>query len=172
MNRRKKPAAGRPVPTRRKVILWLCALLVVLSGSFGIYEFGRQSGWWGESDSLRILLADPMASSDLLNFKLLRAEQSKAPGFMHKATPSYVARWFSPNNKNLDDARNEFTRLAEQKGWVYDPDSSTERYWNGRKTDIRGYTMSISIGTVKDDGYELSSHRTSNEAIAILINYL
>lgn len=143
--------------TKRSLIVGAVVLIVLAFAAYGVYEFGRNDQWWGETDAVRTLKADPMAATDLLGLELAHAEQPEPAGFLRKSNPPIINRWFSLKNKDSEEVQRQTIELAEKHGWVNDASSSTDEYWNGTKRDYQGNIISINIQSEK------SNDRTGSE---------
>ena len=129
----------------RLLMIVVIAVVGIVALMVGGHEIGRKVGWWGESDAVRRLRADPLAAEDLLGLRLERAEQSEPRGFMGKSGAIYVMHWFSIGGRSMSEVKNDVIRYAEVNGWVYDEASSTEEYWNGKKLDENGDMMRLRV---------------------------
>lgn len=149
---------------RNSVVFVIVGLLLVGALGFGGYEAGRNFGWWGETNGVRLLKEDPLTQPDLLDYRLAHTEQQQAPGFLQKPTSPFVIHWFYADGRSLEDMKQEVVRYAEKNGWQYDAPSSTQEYWNGRKTGASGHTLWLSIQIVSQDD-EADTYKTPPAAI-------
>lgn len=145
-------------------LITLAIVIGIISVSFAIYETGRKLGFHGESDAVRYLKSDPLASLELPGLELEHAEQSKDQHLIMNDA-AHVNRWFkTANGQSYEQAFADLIHYAKQNDWIesgyegIDP----EKQWRGNKKspkDSRGMELIIDIIEPYDEhfGYESSS---------------
>jgi hypothetical protein len=118
---------------------------VALTG-YGVWEYGRNNGWWGETNQMRALKADPLAAEQLVGLRRIWVQQTQPSGFLGKPGPQIHQGWYAPDSGSRTASKDAVARYAESQGFTYDAVTSTGRYWNGWKpTDRENVKMSVSI---------------------------
>lgn len=132
---------------RRKITKWLVISISTMIVIFGAYELGRHNHLWGESDMLRMIKSERLASENLLGLTLISSKQSGEGGLVQKTVTPSVTREFKVDPKDIDKTVKEIIAYAESDGWVYDPSVYTgqtnKRIW--RKTLKSGTRLVLYI---------------------------
>lgn len=146
--------SGSPSRRRRRLVVVVAVLAVgvVVAGFFGVRELGREWGFWGQSDSLQVLLDDPLASKNLLNLQLVH---SRLPdrGPLTKSQRPKVEHWFSPGQRKPQAVKTDVADFGQAHGWHYPPDISDRASWIAYRSDQDGNTLVAMVQVVeKHDG--------------------
>jgi hypothetical protein len=100
----------------RLAIRWLVRIVVaglVVGLAWGFYNYGRNSEWWGLSDSERWLEKQPMADKHLLGLKLVETRRQDNVGFGEwLPPPQFLVRVFSTDGRDQQEVINEIVEYA------------------------------------------------------------
>ena len=114
---------------RSKIIVAI--LLVMLT--FGVYELGRHGQKWGESNELRAIKSESLASTELLGLELVEATQRGQGDLVGKAVSPGVTRTFRADKDGVDSTKKLIIEFAEREGWVYDRTYQGAQSWRAHK---------------------------------------
>lgn len=140
----------KQTPKRRKITKWLAISISTMIIIFGAYELGRHNHLWGESDMLRMIKSERLASENLLGLTLISSKQSGEGGLVQKTVTPSVTREFKVDPKDIDKTVKEIIAYAESDGWVYDPSLSEANEWWGRKK-IGDHDLAIAVRYYKNN---------------------
>ena len=96
---------------RSRWLLIGAVVTVLLVGGVTIWDYGRNASWWGTSDTMRVLLDDPLASPDLLKLTLVGSDQSRPAGPFGKPRPDFASHWYKPPNEDLAGTARELSTM-------------------------------------------------------------
>ena len=141
----KKIPPKSAVIKKRLFFVMIGLVLIIPLASFGIYETGRHSGWWGDSDSVRALRREPMAAKDLLGMELVHSQETPRAEDNYKSYP-YMRRWFEvPEGEDMEVAMEKVVDAAVKDGWEKQKFEFKDSEWYGKKTSQEEQNMNIYI---------------------------
>ncbi|MEO5949012.1 MAG: hypothetical protein ABIP74_01290 [Candidatus Saccharimonas sp.] len=150
-----KTAPSHNFQRRKKLQITLVITIVaaLLLSSIAVWNYGRNNYLWGTSDHVRILLADPMASTTFPGLSLVNTDLPKHIGIMDKSKGASVIRWFRLNGVNNDQALKQAIQSAIASGWQESPFTGDEITWVGKRAEAdTGVKLSIIITIEPLDG--------------------
>jgi len=126
-------------------------IVVVLSGALaiGVWEYGRERAWWGESDAMRMVRAESLADPGLLGFKFLKSVREQRNDSLTTSGPS-VTNCFAIDGEAAAQMQ-QVIDYALAEGWSELPDTRTASTWVGDKSASLGGEMS-GIVTIVESG--------------------
>lgn len=141
----------KQAPKRRRITKWLIISISIIAVLFGAYELGRHNHLWGESDTLRAIKSEKLASEKLLGLTLINSkQQSGEVGLVQKTVPPSVTREFKVDPKDIDKTVKDIIVYAESDGWVHDPSLSGVNEWWGRKK-VGEHDLAIAVRYYKNN---------------------
>lgn len=151
-NESNRTLRGGAVRRRRWMIL-VGVIAVVLSGALavGVWEYGRERAWWGESDAMRMVRAESLADPELLGFKLLKSVHEQRHDSLTTSGPSATNCFAIDGEPEAQMQQAIDYALAE--GWSELPDTRTTTTWVGEKPASLGGEMNAIVSVIEgDDG--------------------
>lgn len=135
----------KKVDGRKRILTTAIVTLVAIVAVFGIWELGRYYRKWGAPDELRAIMAESLTKEDVLIPGMTEVDTriSGMGSFVTKVVSPRVLRTFDVGSSSRPAAMQEIIDLAEQDGWVHDPDIISQGWWGRKKA--RGFDLTIII---------------------------
>ncbi|MBS7346693.1 MAG: hypothetical protein KIG14_03205, partial [Candidatus Sacchiramonaceae bacterium] len=145
----KRPSSKSAVIKKRLIFVGIGLILAPFLVFWG-YETGRHDGWWGDSDSVKMLKREPIASVDFPSIDNLYYETTPPQEENFKTPPPYVRRWLGSDTLSQEETFREIIAFAEEDGWVKQEESFLNQYyWLGYKIDNKGRKMKLKITKIE-----------------------
>lgn len=128
----KRPSSKSAVIKKRLIFVGIGLILAPFLVFWG-YETGRHDGWWGDSDSVKMLKREPIASVDFPSIDNLYYETTPPQEENFKTPPPYVRRWLGSDTLSQEETFREIIAFAEEDGWVGYSNDDTYNHWSGYK---------------------------------------
>lgn len=142
------------------LLLAVVSLCLALLGSYALWEWGRNEGYWGNSDVLCHLSAQKVITSgDGLDARIV--ERSGHRGLLEKPRPQWLEVEMTqsassaapPTSSGLSAQLRE---KASSTGWTIDEECAPELLWCARSTDEDGHSLFMTV-TPSSQHKELNS---------------
>ena len=146
-NKKDKKIPPKSAVIKKRLIFVAIGLVILSLAAFGIYETGRHSGWWGDSDSVKILRSEPIATKEFADIETLLYETTPPQEDNYKAPP-YVRRWLASEILNQEEVFRRVIEFAKKDGWARYSDQDANDHWSGYKT-INKEERRMTIGIKK-----------------------
>ena len=134
---------------RRRWMILVGVIAVVLSGALavGVWEYGRERAWWGESDAMRMVRAESLADPELLGFKLLKSVHEQRHDSLTTSGPSATNCFAIDGEPEAQMQQAIDYALAE--GWSELPGTRTASTWAGEKPASLGGEMNGGVSMIE-----------------------
>ncbi len=144
------PSPSKSAIIKKRLIFIGIGLILAPFLVFWGYETGRHDGWWGDSDSVKMLKHEPIASVDFPSIDNLYYETTPPQEENFKTPPPYVHRWLGSDTLSQEEIFRSIIAFAEEDGWLKQEESFLNQYyWLGYKIDNKDRKMKLKITKIE-----------------------